>query len=158
LGSLSLYDIQKALAKTKRKKKISYVLRGPASGARSLFLLHCFPIIQGPALWPGWLGLGVWQSCAPSPSRSAYSSLARSWGDGRSAPTGPWLVSYHLREVLGSLWCGCGQNIVLCPVVFILGGVVFVIFSLIYVVLGGDFHCSTHATIFRPSPMCHALD
>ena len=120
--------------KTAKKQKkmvarFSYVLCRPASSACSLFLLPCFPSIEGPALWPGWLGLGVRQPWAPSSSRSACSSPAGSWGEGRSAPAGPGLVSYPLREALGSLRCGCGLDIVLCPLVFILGRVVFVIFS-----------------------------
>ena len=74
----------------------------------------------------------------------------RGQGEGCSGPTGPGLVSYPLPEVLGSHRCGCGLDVVLCPLVSILGRVVFVIFSCIYVVLGNDFHCSTHAAILAP--------
>ena len=54
---------------------------------------------------------------------------AGSWGEGCLCPAGPGLVSYPLREALGSRWCGYGLDVVLCPLVSILGRVVFVIFS-----------------------------
>ena len=54
---------------------------------------------------------------------------AGSWGDGHLGPPGTGLVSYPLREALGSCRCGCGLDVVLCPLVSILGRVVFVIFS-----------------------------
>ena len=54
---------------------------------------------------------------------------AGSWGEGRLGPARPGLVSYPLCEALGSHRCGCGLDVVLCPLVSILGRVVFVIFS-----------------------------
>ena len=54
---------------------------------------------------------------------------ARSWGEERSGSTGLGFVSYPLHEALGSRRCGCGLDVVLCLLVFILGRVVFVIFS-----------------------------
>ena len=66
---------------------------------------------------------------------------------GYSGSAVPGLVSYPLCEVLGSHRCGCGLDVVLCLLVSLLGRVVFVVFSKIYMVLGGDFHCSTHAAI-----------
>ena len=54
---------------------------------------------------------------------------ARSSGDGLSGPAVLGLVSYPLCEALGSHRCGCGLDVVLCPLVSILGRVVFFIFS-----------------------------
>ena len=54
---------------------------------------------------------------------------ARGQGEGCLGPAGPGLASYPLREALGSRRCGCGLDVVLCPLVSILGRVVFVIFS-----------------------------
>ena len=54
---------------------------------------------------------------------------ARGRGEGCSGPTGLGLVSYPLCEALGSRRCGCGLDVVLCPLVSILERVVFVIFS-----------------------------
>ena len=71
------------------------------------------------------------------------------WGGvrGHSGPTGPWLVSYPLHKALGFRRCTCSLAVVLYLLVSLLGIVVFVVFSKIYIVLGGDFHCSTHAAI-----------
>ena len=66
---------------------------------------------------------------------------------GRLGPAGLGLVSYPLSKALGSRMCGCGLDVVLCLLVSLLGRVVLVVFSKVYVVLGGDFHCSAHATI-----------
>ena len=54
---------------------------------------------------------------------------ARGLGEGWLGPAWPGLVSYPLREALASRRCECGLDVVLCPVVSILGRVVFVIFS-----------------------------
>ena len=69
---------------------------------------------------------------------------------GRSGPARPGLVSYPLREVLGSCRCRCSLAVVLCLLVSLLGIAVFVVFSKIYVFLGGDFRCPTHAAILAP--------
>ena len=58
-----------------------------------------------------------------------FSPPARGQGEGSSGPAGPWLVSYPLCKVLGSRKCGYGLDVVLCPLVSILGRIVFVIFS-----------------------------
>ena len=52
--------------------------------------------------------------------------------------------------MLSSHRCKCSLAVVLCLLVSLLGVVVFVVFSNIYMVLGGDFHCSTHAAILVP--------
>ena len=77
---------------------------------------------------------------------SDSSPPAGSWGEGRSGPAGLWLVSYPFRQVLGSRKCGCSLAVVLCLLVSLLGLVVFVVFSKIYIILG-DFCCCTHAAV-----------
>ena len=106
-----------------------------ASGTRSPVLLPCFPSIQDPThalcLRSGVDGWG-WVFSSPGlplPPRSNSSPPTGSWGEGHSDPAGLGLVSYPLREALGSRRCGCGLDVVLCPLVSILGRVVFVIFS-----------------------------
>ena len=84
--------------------------------------MHC-------VLWYEWLGLCVQQSWAPSSSSSDLSLTAGSWGEGFLGPTRPGFVSYPLRDALGSRRCACGLNVVLGPLVSILGRDVFVIFS-----------------------------
>ena len=44
--------------------------------------------------------------------------------------------------------CGCSWAVGLCLLVSLLGIVVFVVFSKIYMFLGGDSHCPTHASLF----------
>ena len=62
----------------------------------------------------------------------------------------PGLVSYPFHQTLGSLTCECSLAVVLCLPVSLLGLVVFVIFSKIYMFLGVDFRCPTHAAILDP--------
>ena len=57
------------------------------------------------------------------------------------------LVSYPLHKVLGSRRYKCSLAVVLYLLVSLLGIVVFVEFSKIYMVLGLDFCCSTQAAI-----------
>ena len=66
---------------------------------------------------------------SPKKTRSGFFPPAGSRGKGRSGPAGPGLVSYPLHKALGSCRCGCGLDVVLCPVVSILGRFFFVIFS-----------------------------
>ena len=66
-------------------------------------------------------------------------------------PTRPGLVSYPLCEVLGSCGCGCRLAVVVYLLVSLLGIVVFVVFSKIYMFLGGDSHCRTHAPMLAPA-------
>ena len=83
----------------------------------------------------------------PLPPRSDSSPPTGSWGEGRSGPAGLRLVSYPLHQALGSCGCGCSLAVVLCLLVSLLGIVVFVVFSKIYIFLGGDSYCPTHAAI-----------
>ena len=64
----------------------------------------------------------------PLPPSSDFSPPAGSWGEGRSGPARPRLVSYPLRKALGSRGCGCSLAVVLCLLVSLLGLVVFVVF------------------------------
>ena len=64
--------------------------------------------------------------------------------------TGLQLVSYPFHQALGSLKCVFSLAVVLCLLVSLLGLVVFVVFSKIYMFLGGDSHCPTHAAILAP--------
>ena len=140
-----------------QKKKLLLFLcsLASASGTHSLVLPPCFPSILDSThalcllsvLNPG-AGCSAFLSSLSLPADS--SPPARGWGEGCLGPARLGLVSYPLREVLGSRRCGCGLAVVVCPLVSILGRVVFVIFSWIYVVLGGDFRCSTHAAILAP--------
>ena len=98
-------------------------------------------------LWSEWLGLGVQQSWDPSPSCSDSSPPAGSWGEVCSGPAGPGLVSYPFHQALGARTYGCSLAVVLCLLVSLLGLVVFVVFSKIYMFLGGDSHCPTHAAM-----------
>ena len=69
---------------------------------------------------------------------------------GCSGPAGPRLVSYPLCVMLSSHRCRCNLAVVLCPLVSLLEIVVFVVFSIIYMFLGGDFCWTTHSTILAP--------
>ena len=64
---------------------------------------------------------------------------------------GHGFVSYPLREMLTSHRCRCSLAVVLYLLVSHLGIVVFVVFSKLYMVWGGDFHRPTNATILSPS-------
>ena len=84
--------------------------------------------------------VGLWPS---SPGRIATSSAyACQLCADRASATCPFAMEFisavavgltwlqlPLREALGSRRCGCGLDVVLCPLVSILGRVVFVIFS-----------------------------
>ena len=108
--------------------------------------MHALCLRSGPDGW-GW----VFSSPGlPPPPHSDSSPPAGSWGEGHLGPAGPGLVSYPSHQALGSHTCGCSLAVVLCLLVSLLGLVVFVVFSKIYMVLGGDFHCSTHAAILAP--------
>ena len=85
--------------------------------------MHCV----GDLVWMAGAGCSAVLGSLSLPADS--SPPTGSWGQGRSDPSGKWIVSYLLREVLGSCRCGCGLDVVLCPLVFILGRVVLVIFS-----------------------------
>ena len=84
------------------------------------------------------------------PPLSDSSPPAGSWGEGRLGPAEPRLVSYPLREALGSHRYRCSLAVMLYLLVSLLGIVVFVLFFKICMVLGGDFHCPTHAAILAP--------
>ena len=76
-----------------------------------------------------------------------------SWEAGsgeHSGPAGPRLVSYPLREVLSSRRCRCSLAVVLYPLVSLLDVVLFVGFSKIYMVLGGEFCYPTHTAVLAP--------
>ena len=86
----------------------------------------------------------------PLPPSSDSSPPARSWGEEHSGPTGLKLVSYSFHQALGSRSCGCSLAVVLCLLVSLLGLVVFVVVAKIYMFLGGDSHCPSHAAILAP--------
>ena len=125
--------------KTFKKHSLFYVPGAPAAGTHSQVLLSCSPSFQHPThalcLCSGADGWG-WVFSSPGlplPILSESSPPTRSWGEERSGPTGPLLVSYPFHQALGSCTCGCSLTIVLCLLVSLLGLVVFVVFSKIYV-------------------------
>ena len=124
--------------KTFKQHSLFFVPGAPDAGTHSQVLLSCFPSFQHPThalcLRSGLDGWG-WVFSSPGlllPPHFNSSPLAGSWSEGRSGSARLRLVSYPLHEALGSLRCGCGLDVVLCPLVCILGRVICVIFSYIY--------------------------
>ena len=97
--------------------------QAPVPGTRSPVLLLCLPSTGVP------VPLRLPKSTHQKKNRSCFFPPSWSWREGHSGPAGPGLVSYPLRKALGSCRCGCGLDVVLCPLVSILGIVFFVIFS-----------------------------
>jgi len=144
--SLSLSDFQKARA--------FLCHRGIIFGTCSEDLLPCFLSIQGP---PRMHCVCALVQVAGAGCSAVLGSVSlplclffscRELGKGHSGHAWLGILSYPFHQALGSRWCSCSLAVVLCLLVSLLGLFEFVVFSKIYVIMGGDSHCPTHAATF----------